>query len=203
MTRLLLFAVCCFLLAALLPQGALAQGYNGVMQAQPNYRAPAAAAPAQQGDGNGAPVEDYSNRIDQGYGTSDGSYDQLLQSQDPAAAKNSATALQDKIRAKREAMVRAMKANSERLIGQEKQRAWQQSHPGQKYTGQNGDDPDSYVDDGSANYNTGYDAEPVEGDDAGADVGPASGDGGDSGDVGGGGMEGNVVDDSGTDSGGE
>lgn len=175
MTRLLCAALCLLGLLAVAPQRALAQGYDGVMPAQNSYRPPAGTPTTPQKDPN---VEDYSDRTDHGYsGTGGVSYDQMFQGQGSAASQGlTGDALQDKIRAKREQMVRQMKARSDQVLKQQKQRAWEQAHPGEAYPDANADNPDNYTDDGSAHYDT-PDADPTAQQDNGpADVGPGGGD---------------------------
>jgi len=183
MTRFLCAGLCLMALLTLSPHVARAQGYDGVMPAQNSYRPPAGTPATPQSNAN---VDDYSDRTDHGYSGSGGvSYDQMFQAQgSPAAQGLTGDALQDKIRAKREEMVRKLKTHSDQVLKQQKQRAWQQAHPGQPYPDANADNPDNYTDDGSANYDT-PDADPSAQDNGPPDVGPGGGgnDGGDSDDV--------------------
>lgn len=188
------------------PAASLAQGYDGVMGSQPGYKGgnDVSGGGDDNSDGDNAGDGNADTGVG-GFGSS-GGFDEMYAGGDnagkdlysyvgnersnPASKREKAAA---DTRKKRDEMVAKMKANSEKLLKQQKERAWKAAHRGQEYPGEEetSDDDSGYGDDSAGGGND----EALFGKDSGGDpfgddsgVGGYGGDGdsgGDSGDSGG------------------
>lgn len=185
------------------PAASFAQGYDGVMGAQPNYK----------GGAKGGGEESYIGEDVEGEAAGDGvggfgsgaGFDEMYaggkdagkdlysyvgnEKSNPATKREKAAA---ETRNKRDVMVAKMKANSEKLLKQQKERAWKAAHRGQEYPGEEETSEDSgYGDDsgggGSDDALFGKDSggDPFGKEDGAAGYGGDGDSGGDSGDSGG------------------
>ncbi len=194
------------------PAASFAQGYDGVMGAQPNYKGGVKGGGEESFDG-GADVEGEAAESGVGgFGAGQG-FDEMYaggkdagkdlysyvgnEKSNPANKREKAAT---EARNKRDAMVAKMKANSEKMLKQQKERAWKAAHKGQEYPGEEETSEDSgYGDDGGGGGNDdalfGKDSG---GDPFGSEGGMAGyggdGDSGDSSDSGGGGDSGDSGD---------
>lgn len=171
------------------PAASFAQGYDGVMGAQPNYKGGVKGGSEENYDG--ADVEGDAAEAEGGVGGFGGGqgFDEMYASgkdagkdlysyvgnerSNPATKREKAAT---EARNKRDAMVAKMKANSEKLLKQQKERAWKAAHKGQEYPGEEetSDGEEGYGDDAG-----GGNDDALFGKDSGGD--PFGDDGGDAG----------------------
>ena len=189
----------------MMPAASFAQGYDGVMGAQPNYKGGNATGGLEENTGETQDVEGEAAEngvggfgggtgFDEMYAGSEGAGKDLYsyvgnEKSNPSNKRDKAAA---ESRKKRDDMVAKMKANSEKLLKQQKERAWKAAHRGQEYPGEEetSDDDAGYGDDGGGDggdamfgkENGGGDPFGDGGDAGGGDSGDSSDGGGESSD---------------------